>query len=59
MAAPHKVYARKVWVNLTAEHLAEIQREISLGGGNHSVVMRKALDAYFAPIAKRKRKAAS
>jgi hypothetical protein len=48
MAAPTKVYAKKVWANVTPEQLAAVNREVSLTGISVSDLVRNALEAYLA-----------
>lgn len=55
MAAPTKVYARKVWANVTPEQLADLNREATLTGSTASEVVRQALTAYFARSPKTRR----
>lgn len=55
MAAPHKVYAKKVWINFTTEQLQGMEREALLTGSTVSEVVRRAMDAYLATPAKQKR----
>lgn len=53
MAAPTKVYVRKVWANVTAEQLAAVNREAALTGSSISDVVRAAIDAHLRPRRKR------
>lgn len=55
MAAPTKVYAKRLRANITAEQEAAIRREVTLTGMTTSEVTRLALDGYFARPAKRRR----
>ncbi len=57
MAAPYKVYARKVEIGLTAEQLREIDRECALTGMTTSEVIRKAVTRYLMRAKKQRRRA--
>ncbi len=54
MAAPTRVYAKKVWANVTPEQLAAVNREVALTGTSVSDLVRDALDLYFATPKRRR-----
>jgi hypothetical protein len=51
-----RVYERRQRIGITRAHDIAIRREIALTGESASEVMRKALDAYFSPVAVRRRR---
>jgi hypothetical protein len=57
MAAPTKVYAQKVWANVTQEQLDVLNRRISLTGESVSDIVREALARYLASPPKKRRRA--
>jgi hypothetical protein len=55
MAAPFKVYARQIWVNVTAEQLERLKREASLRNTNISEVVRECVDLHLGTKKRRRR----
>ncbi|HZJ05394.1 MAG TPA: hypothetical protein VFD59_07980 [Nocardioidaceae bacterium] len=56
MASPYKVYVRKLWFGVTQAQLDALDREVALYGGSRAAHVRRAVDAYLASAAVRRRR---